>query len=291
MLEEHSDSYTNCMRMHRVKVFSSDPNYGNLAGVISEAGSLTSTEMLSLSSSIGASESSFITDFSGDSAVLRIFSPTKEIEFCVHATLAALVILKDQQQLGSNSLRVELKGGISNAFLMGDKAFMSLNPCHLSENCIPTSIVCKLLNIAPENLVGEPRIAVILSDRELVVPVKSLIDLANLQPSFKRYGELCRKLDLNGISIFCNETQDNNNDLHMREFAPLYGYLEDPLCGTGAAAVSCYISEIFKKNIQSLKIEQGLFMGTSGIIEVTYSNRTIQVGGQYSVLNQEQYLI
>ena len=54
-----------------------------------------------------------------------------------------------------------------------------------------------------------------------------LTQKTKLSPNQELYGLLCNENDLNGITLFCPESRDPGNDIHIREFAPLYGYLED----------------------------------------------------------------
>ena len=71
-----------------VKVFTTDPQAGNPAGVIINDMGLDTPQMQKIAQQLGVSESVFVTK-SNDLHNLRYFSPTKEMDFCGHATIAA----------------------------------------------------------------------------------------------------------------------------------------------------------------------------------------------------------
>lgn len=76
-----------------------------------------------------------------------------------------------------------------------------------------------------------------------------------MKPDINSYHKICQQLGVTGISIFTRDTLDKKNQLHTREFAPLYGYLEDPICGMASGAIHKYLN-----TSQSLNIEQGHFV-------------------------------
>ena len=134
-------------------------------------------------------------------------------------------------------------------------------------------------------MVDDPAIISIHSDKELIVPVRSLSILKNLQPNTKKYAHLCKLLKVTGISIFTREVFDKKNSLHTREFAPLYGYLEDPLCGLAAGAITKYLLER-EPSIKVVKVEQGNFIKKPGLITVRKSASGFYIGGSSVVLKK-----
>lgn len=115
-----------------------------------------------------------------------------------------------------------------------------------------------------------------------MLEVENFNDLHNLQPNQKNYADLCLQLGITGISIFTHDVLDKENHFHTREFAPLYGYLEDPLCGMAAGAIAAAMES--KKTI---RIEQGNFCHTSGIIIVEPETcDTFWIGGNYCITSK-----
>ena len=79
----------------RLTAFADDPEGGNPAGVVLDAGEATDDEMQTLAAQVGYSETAFLfPDQDDDQAfTVRYFSPQAEVDFCGHATIAAGVAL------------------------------------------------------------------------------------------------------------------------------------------------------------------------------------------------------
>lgn len=84
------------MIIHKVKSFSNNPHMGNLAGVVTNAENLTDVEMQQIAAKVGASETAFILPSKNADIRIRWFTPNTEVGMCVHATIAALGVLRSQ---------------------------------------------------------------------------------------------------------------------------------------------------------------------------------------------------
>ncbi|MEW6422493.1 MAG: PhzF family phenazine biosynthesis isomerase, partial [Deinococcota bacterium] len=71
-----------------VSAFTDTPGQGNRAGVVLEAGALSEPEMQALAAFLDAPETVFVTRMQDGLVRVRYFTPTQEIEFCGHATVA-----------------------------------------------------------------------------------------------------------------------------------------------------------------------------------------------------------
>ena len=80
------------------------------------------------------------------------------------------------------------------------------------------------------------------------------------------------------------------NDLHLREFAPCYGYLEDPVCGLGAGAVAVCLRRRFHGK-KYVRVEQGVFLNTPGVVFVAISRRGVAIGGHYVFCGQQEVTV
>src|SRR5207245_1968184 len=79
--------------VHRVKVFSSNCQGGNLAGVVPDARGLSAADMKRVAAGVGGSETAFIFPSGSGDLQIRWFSPTTEVRMCIHATIAAAGVL------------------------------------------------------------------------------------------------------------------------------------------------------------------------------------------------------
>jgi len=271
------------------KAFSSDPALGNLAGVVFDP-SLSDEEMQEIAAIVGAAETAFVSpSTNGADFRLRWFTPNSEVGMCVHATVATCGVI----QLLTQSLRpsyidlkremtLETKNTNIKVRVAPNNVMVEVCGYQVLDDVVSKDSVAEFLSLPSSHLVAPPRVVQIHQDKELVIEAGSLSDLSALSPSMERYSDLCRTFGVSGVSIFCRETFNSECDLHMREFAPLYGYLEDPLCGTAAGAVF----ETLRSqgdNRESIRVEQGRFAGTSGVIEVVASDEGVWVGGAFSL--------
>lgn len=269
--------------LYRVKSFSENLEGGNLAGVIPDAQSISENSMQSVAELIGASESAFVLPSSNADIRIRWFTPNTEVGMCVHATIAALDVLRERHELSSDTIRIETKNAELLAEFRKEGIFVKIPGYYKLPGVPDISEILPLLPIDPMQLMREPGIVKIFSDSELLIEVRSLNELRKLKPKQESYSQICNILGVTGISIFTRETLNSTNQIHTREFAPLYGYLEDPLCGMAAGAISTYLM-----NEQKLRIEQGYFCNTSGVIKVeTGVDSEIWVGGSCHIIGHE----
>jgi len=273
------------------KAFSSDPSLGNLAGVVlDEAGGLSDATMQNIAHVVGAAESAFLSPSSAGADVkLRWFTPNSEVGMCVHASVASIGLLHLLAKQGEPTfvipkplMKVETMNSVLDVLVDEHKVMVNVQGYEIIDEEISSEILIKHLGLQSTTLLKSAKIVQIYSDREMVIEVPKLEDLARLSPSMEEYSLFCQELNVSGFSIFCRETYDNKCDIHTRQFAPLYGYLEDPLCGTAAGAIFYYLG-LHNKDSSLLRVEQGHFAGTSGIIEVESAQKGVWIGGLYSL--------
>jgi PhzF family phenazine biosynthesis protein len=88
----------------RLTAFAATPDGGNPAGVVLSAAGLDDTALQGIAAEVGYSETAFLVDpaIDGDPRHVRAryFSPTAEVPFCGHATIATAVALAEQRGPG-----------------------------------------------------------------------------------------------------------------------------------------------------------------------------------------------
>jgi PhzF family phenazine biosynthesis protein len=272
-------------KIYLVKVFTKNPKFGNLAGVVPTADGLSKLEMQKIAKKVGASETAFI--FSSKKAAYKIrwFTPKNEVGLCVHATIASVAVMKKLKMVSVNNFKLETKNTVLEINAEKNQVTLLIKGYKPPSKVKRIADVCNLLNIKENDLVDIPVVVSIYSDSELIVPVRDLSVLENLKPNMKKYTKLCKLLRVTGISVFTREVFNKENSLHTREFAPLYGYLEDPLTGLAAGAIAQYLSEQ-KPNLKIIKVEQGNFIKKPGQIIVQKSTSGFYIGGKYIILKK-----
>jgi len=106
--------------------------------------------------------------------------------------------------------------------------------------------------------------------------------LSTLVPDQGAIAQLSRAVGLTGVTVFAFPTAPGGS-LAVRSFAPAAGIAEDPVCGSGNAAVGAYLSatDLLRRSESSYRASQGREVGRDGTVEVSVSEsgRVIEIGG------------
>jgi PhzF family phenazine biosynthesis protein len=119
----------------RLTAFAATPEGGNPAGVVLEAGGFDDAELQAIAAEVGYSETAFLVDpaIDGDERHVRAryFSPTAEVPFCGHATIATAVALAEQRGPGPFTVETPVGPIVIETTRGGDRmlaAFTSVTP-------------------------------------------------------------------------------------------------------------------------------------------------------------------
>ena len=268
----------------RYTAFSSDPEWGNPAGVVLDASWLVYAEMLAVAADLGYSESAFLTDPDGHGGhTVRYFSPKAEVPFCGHATVAAALALAERDgpgdlvfstPAGPVPVTVVREGGELRATLT------SVEP-H-TEDAAPEDLAEALAALdwpaADLDPALPPRIAY-AGARHLVLAAATRERLADLAYDFARLEALMRRLDLTTVQLAWRESA---TVFHVRDPFPVGGVVEDPATGAAAAAFGAYARELgLVPDDAVLTLHQGADMGRPGTltVELTPGDARVRVSG------------
>ncbi|RAX57094.1 hypothetical protein CCZ01_07050 [Helicobacter monodelphidis] len=270
------------MKSYYIDVFvdeENNKNGGNPCLVYTGAECLDKTQMQSLAQEAqkqyGGIETAFILppQKSNNDYMFMYFAPLKEMEMCVHASIAALSVLEIESGNFHDSTlmktyKIETKLGI---FEMGYNS--STNQGYVLQNspqilnCISSSAeVADALNITNSTINQELPIQNISTSRpKLIVPIQNVEFLDNLQPNFNQLWKLCDTYHTSGLYPFAfSDDFAHSKTLFARQFPNNSGYNEDSATGVAASALACYIAShchILRKGWQSFIIKQGIAMG------------------------------
>ena len=90
-----------------VDVFTPRPLAGNQLCVVPEPGDLDDAEMQAIAKEIGFSETTFVTEATGDRYAMRIFTPGQELPFAGHPTLGTAFVLVSEGRVSSPATQVD----------------------------------------------------------------------------------------------------------------------------------------------------------------------------------------
>jgi PhzF family phenazine biosynthesis protein len=274
---------------------------GNPAGVVLDADELDEEQMQAIAREVNASETAFV---SGANDLhrpprLRWFTPTTEVAFCGHATLAAAHAWSEA--LGFRALLSQSDAKIAFETAAGiltltpeiisrdeDRLMWwlampgpSLEPDHTN----PMKMT-QLLGITMDDL--EPAAPIMRShDGDVILLIKSWRTLNEMKPNFQELAALSERHKIRGFCVATRDTLDNFVHVVSRFFAPAVGVPEDPVTGSvhGPLAVLLTVNELIPmaRNRAALNCLQGQPGGRTGLVrvlvEATTGGYRVSIGG------------
>lgn len=277
-----------------VDAFTREPGAGNRAGIVLDAPELSAEEMMAIARAVGASETAFVRPGSaGADFAFRYFTPSAEVEFCGHNTIATFHLLAELGRIHApghysldcpaGRLPVELEPIHDHT-----RVWMATPRAPWAPTPIPLEALAALLGATPSMVAT--KLPAMRSGIKHVTPFASRRDLWSLNP---RWDDLARAgLDhgIEGFYAFALEADDPTHIAQGRFFAPAMGVREDPVTGSASGVFAEYLAMQGVLSLPPLggtvrgRIEQGHAMGKPGQVDLEVSGRPgaierVRVGG------------
>ncbi len=281
------------IRHQIVDVFSMMPFCGNAAGIVTNASDLKDEEMQKIAREINISNTSFILQpQNGGDLQIRYFCPESEINMCGHATIGSIFAwgeenLKEVGQNAAHTLNIETKVGTLPVKIKRkngriSKVAVSLPSPEFKTGDIDKQELFAALNIDARICVGEYPIEIVNSSLKFIeVGIKNRKSLLGIQPDFGELKRITAELDVDAVQVFTLDTFEEEDTVLSRTFFPRYGVNEDPVCGTGNAAVASYLihNGIINSSREKIKVigEQGHSVSRPGKVFVEAKYRQGQI--------------
>ena len=270
-----------------VDAFTTDPLAGNAAGVVPHAEDLSADRMGAVAAELAVSETAFVLPSDDADRRLRYFSPTREVDLCGHATIAAHAHLHEAGAIDPGEHTVETNVGVLDVEVDPDGVVrMTQNRPTVRRVDIGYDRLGDALGIDPAALrdVGADLPTAVASTglAFLMVPVNFLTHLSGAAPDDAALEALAGEYDAAGVYAFTFDTLNGDSTLHARAFAPSLGIPEDPATGTAAGACGAYLREVGAFDGEfpdTVVVEQGHFVDRPGRIRVQVG-AGVQVGGR-----------
>lgn len=272
------------MQVHIIDAFTRTAGAGNRAGVMLDASSLDVPTMQRIAAVVGASETAFVLSRPEDPTVrLRYFTPTDEIAFCGHATVASFHLLAEKGLLRSpGAYRLECPAGTFDIELESRGARETrvwiVTPQPAAEpNPVALDALMSTMGGTVEQV--DPSLPVCRQGHRLMVPMKRLADLEALTARGAAMNTLLLPHGLRGVYLFTREAKEQGSAAHARYFVPGFGILEDPVTGSAAGPLAAYFAEhgVLRLPEQggtvTSRLEQGDTMGKPGRIDIEVVGR------------------
>ncbi|MBU6252762.1 MAG: PhzF family phenazine biosynthesis protein [Alphaproteobacteria bacterium] len=261
----------------QVDVFTRRPFYGNPVAVILDGAGLSTAEMQQIAQWTNLSETTFVLppDDPAASYQVRIFTPRAELPFAGHPTLgtAHAVLEAGIAQPVNGRLVQQCAAGLVDVAIEGDMRAFRL-PRYAQSDAPEADRLAAALGGAGL-LVAPPKILDV-GPRWVIGECVSPAALAALTPDLAALAEYDRAHKTTGLTLFAL----GENGAKVRSFAPADGIAEDPVCGSGNAAVAAY--QLLRGTLtdgDAYLASQGQECGRDGEIHVRISGADVHVGG------------
>ncbi|HYH94537.1 PhzF family phenazine biosynthesis protein [Hyalangium sp.] len=267
-----------------VDAFTRIPGAGNRAGVVVDASGLDTGAMQRIAAAVAASETAFVLSRPGDTAVkLRYFTPTDEIDFCGHATVASFHLLSERGLLGRGGhFRLDCAAGTYDVELepvdsRHSRVWIVTPQYPWRESPLPIEAVMPLLGGTMEMV--DRSLPVLANGHKLFVPMLRRDDVWALSPRAESLVAAARPHGIRGVFAFTRETKDASSVTHARFFAPGFGVPEDPVTGSAHGPLAAYLVNHGVLKLPEaggqvrVRAEQGDAMGKPGRVELEVKGR------------------
>ena len=260
--------------VYQIDAFTNKPFGGNAAAVVL-TDELIPEEMQLIANEMNLSETAFLSSSKVANYRLRWFTPKIEVELCGHATIASIHYLAEQNLIDEDEpVTFETKSGLLRCYRKDEINIMGLpTPSFKIYNGDKDEIINALgIN---RKFLDESYPFLLQNNGNLFIYVSKLEALEKIKPDFNELNRLSS--NENGyteFTVFTKETFENN-DAHLRFFAPYYGINEDPVTGSANGPLLLVMRELglIDKNTddRTFTFEQGDFINRNGRVMVSYS--------------------
>lgn len=284
-----------------VSAFTLTPGQGNRAGVVLDASDLSESEMQALAAFLEAPETVFVTRHGNGRWQVRYFTPTQEVEFCGHATVALGLMLAQAGLWAGEALELETLAGRVPLQLVcqaGIPHQVWMRQHRYQMRSVPAALrrdLAEALGISDRMIHrGLPLAAASTGLWTVFVPLLDSSVLDALEPDPATITELSALLEVGSVYAYAPM---GVNRFAARDFAPALGIPEDPVTGSAGGALMGLLASEGRLPVRANRacgvIYQGHAIGSPGEVEVEIEVRgdqivAVHVGGQ-AVLDREGF--
>ncbi len=251
------------MEVLRYAAFTDDPDGGNPAGVVLDAGGSDDVDMLAVAAEVGYSESAFLVPVDGQRFAIRYFSPLAEVPFCGHATIATGVAWAERHGAGTmlldtaaGEVRVETstRDGLTTATLT------SVPPDLAALDDAVAELLLDALRWTSDDL--DPALPLRVAYAGAWHPVVAAATRARLADLDYDFDALRGLMAEHGWTTVQLVHRTGPTTFDVRNPFPPGGVVEDPATGAAAAALGGYLRTLSLVDLPAtLHLRQGDDLG------------------------------
>lgn len=237
------------VHVFQIDAFTQQMFAGNPAGVVLGAEILSDAEMQAIARELNNSDTAFVLPAGGadHDLHLRFFTPTREVAFVGHATVAAHVARLAIGQAAAGRLRQKSRSGVFDVEIAGTASDPKVSvaiPPPVMHAPIDDAARRKLLDIfGMDTGALDAKCPLIVSGRNttrLMIGLRSAEQLASLAPDLEALKRLTPHVGADGFFLFVRDAHGPNTT-ESRMFSPVLGIAEDPVSGNAHAMLGAYL--------------------------------------------------
>ena len=225
-----------------VDVFTDRPLAGNQLCVVPEAPPELDAELMqSLAREIGFSETTYVSEASGDRYSMRIFTPGIEMPFAGHPTLGTAFVLASEGRITTPATQVVPAGEYAvDVDLAAARARLLQRTYELGPEVKDAERVARSIGLAATDLDPQlPVRTVSTGNAHLIVALRDDDAVVRAVPNEAVLSPLLEEAGAGGIYLFALRS----GRVKARMFAPDVGVTEDPATGSAAGQLGAYLAE------------------------------------------------
>lgn len=246
--------------VYLVEAFSYLEKGGNTAGVMLNADSLSREDRLSIAKQVGVSETAFVSQSEKANFAVAFFTPTEEVDFCGHATVATFWLLKHLGIVSEGRYMQETKAGVLAVEVdtTGRITMEQVPPTWM--NVYSADVIAPLFGLSERALssLALPIQALSTGLPDIIVPVPTG-ELDKVVMDEKAVVDFSRQEKVIGFHLFELNPEEDGVTAYCRNFAPAVGIAEESATGSATGALACYLYK--QLGWTRMSFEQGRAIG------------------------------
>lgn len=264
-------------RFTQVDVFTAVPYKGNPVAVVLDGAGLSDAEMQAFANWTNLSETTFVLPPSDPAADyrVRIFTPKAELPFAGHPTLGTAHAVLEAGLAAARQGKLVQECAVGLVDLTVSERGLSFRLPRYAVTALDDPEASAWLGEGVA-LIGGPQ-AVDVGPVWLIAQLADVAALEQLAHDPARLTRYYERTGMTGATIYALD----GDRVVVRSFAPGDGIPEDPVCGSGNAAVAAW--RLVSGQVQpgdSYVASQGRQIGRDGYITVRFEGRDVHIGGQ-----------